>query len=38
MAHAAPLNLLYEMLESLPDGVTGEILDGQLHTQPRPAA
>jgi len=28
---------LYESLEALPEGVTGEILDGQLHTQPRPA-
>jgi len=28
---------LYEQLESLPEGLTGEILDGQLHTQPRPA-
>jgi len=28
---------LYESLEALPEGVTGEILDGQLHTQPRPS-
>lgn len=28
---------LYAQLESLPEGLTGEILDGQLHTQPRPA-
>lgn len=28
---------LYEWLEALPEGLTGEILDGQLHTQPRPA-
>ena len=28
---------LYEQLESLPEGLTGEILNGQLHTQPRPA-
>lgn len=27
---------LYEQLEALPEGLTGEILDGQLHTQPRP--
>jgi len=27
---------LYEQLELLPDGLIGEILDGQLHTQPRP--
>ena len=28
---------LYEQLETLPQGLTGEILNGQLHTQPRPA-
>gem|GEM_PF-2525768 len=28
---------LYEYLEGLPEGTTGEILDGQLHTQPRPS-
>jgi Uma2 family endonuclease len=28
---------LYELLEDLPDGLTGEILNGQLHTQPRPS-
>jgi len=28
---------LYEYLEGLPAGVTGEILNGQLHTQPRPS-
>jgi Uma2 family endonuclease len=28
---------LYEQLEALPEGLTGEILNGQLHTQPRPA-
>ena len=28
---------LYEQLEALPEGLTGEILDGQLYTQPRPA-
>ncbi len=28
---------LYEQLEALPEGLTGEILDGQLHTQPRPS-
>jgi len=27
---------LYESLEALPEGVTGEILNGQLHAQPRP--
>ena len=28
---------LYERLLALPDHVTGEILNGQLHTQPRPS-
>nr|WP_323696766.1 Uma2 family endonuclease [Thiorhodovibrio litoralis] len=28
---------LYEQLEVLPEGLTGEILNGQLHTQPRPS-
>ncbi|WP_133511746.1 Uma2 family endonuclease [Candidatus Thiosymbion oneisti] len=28
---------LYESLEALPERVTGEILNGQLHTQPRPS-
>jgi Uma2 family endonuclease len=27
---------LYEQLEALPEGLTGEILNGQLHAQPRP--
>ena len=27
---------LYEQLEALPEDLTGEILNGQLHTQPRP--
>ena len=34
--HARSRPTLYEQLEALPDGLTGEILDGQLHTQPRP--
>lgn len=34
--HARTRPTLYEQLEALPDGLTGEILDGQLHTQPRP--
>lgn len=38
MAHAAHSQSLYALLEALPDGVTGEVLNGQLHTQPRPAA
>ena len=28
---------LYELLEALPAGLTGEILNGQLYTQPRPS-
>jgi Uma2 family endonuclease len=28
---------LYDRLTHLPDGLTGEILNGQLHAQPRPA-
>lgn len=28
---------LYEAIEALPEGVTGEIIHGQLHTQPRPS-
>jgi Uma2 family endonuclease len=28
---------LYGRLEALPEGLTGEILNGQLHTHPRPA-
>jgi Uma2 family endonuclease len=28
---------LYQQLEALPEGLTGEILNGQLHTQPRPS-
>lgn len=27
----------YESLEALPEGLTGEILNGQIHTQPRPS-
>ena len=27
---------LYEQLEALPEGLTGELLNGQLHAQPRP--
>ncbi|HNC53336.1 MAG TPA: Uma2 family endonuclease [Accumulibacter sp.] len=29
---------LYAQLEALPENLTGEIIDGQLHTQPRPAS
>jgi Uma2 family endonuclease len=35
-AHAESKPTLYEQLEALPEGLTGEILNGQLHTQPRP--
>jgi len=35
--HPAPQPSLYEQLLGLPEGLTGEILNGQLHTQPRPA-
>jgi len=34
--HARVRPSLYEQLQALPDGLIGEILDGQLHTQPRP--
>jgi len=37
MPRAAPLLTPYERLMALPEGITGEILDGQLHTQPRPS-
>jgi len=29
---------LYDAIEALPEGVTGELINGQLHTQPRPSA
>ncbi len=35
--HARSRPTLYEQLEALPDGLTGEILDSQLYTQPRPS-
>lgn len=34
--HARVHPSLYEQLCALPEGVVGEILNGQLHTQPRP--
>jgi Uma2 family endonuclease len=37
MARAAREETLYAALEALPEWLTGEILQGQLHTQPRPA-
>ncbi len=35
--HPVQKHSLYNQLLSLPEGLTGEILLGQLHTQPRPA-
>lgn len=35
--HARVRPSLYEQLSTLPEGLIGEILDGQLYTQPRPA-
>ena len=37
-AQPQPRPTLYERLEALPEGLTGEILDGQIYTQPRPSA
>jgi len=36
--HARTRPSLYEQLESLPEGLTGQIIDGQLHAHPRPNA
>jgi hypothetical protein len=36
--HARTRPSLYEQLESLPEGLTGEILDGQLYAHPRLSA
>ncbi len=36
MAEATRLQTLYDAIEELPEGVTGELINGQLHTQPRP--
>jgi Uma2 family endonuclease len=36
MAEAARPKTLYEKLEDLPEGLNGEIIDGQLYTEPRP--
>ena len=36
-ARPQPQPTLYEQLEALPEGLTGEILNGQLYTQPRPS-
>ncbi len=35
--HARTRPTLYEHLEALPEGVTGEIIDGQLYAHPRPS-
>jgi hypothetical protein len=35
-ARPQPKPTIYEQLAALPEGLTGEILNGQLHTQPRP--
>jgi hypothetical protein len=37
MSGAGRPKTLYEKLEALPEGLTGEIIDGQLYTEPRPA-
>lgn len=36
-AHQQTRPSLYEQLEALPEGLIGEILSGQLYTQPRPS-
>lgn len=37
MSQPAPIPSLYDDLEALPARLTGELINGQLHTQPRPA-
>ena len=37
MTEAAHSDTLYAAIERLPEGVVGEIIEGQLHTHPRPA-
>ena len=37
MASSASQPTPYEQLQALPEGLTGEILNGQLYTQPRPS-
>lgn len=37
MSRPAHIQCLYEAIEALPEGVIGELINGQLHTQPRPA-
>ncbi len=36
MAHPARIRTLYEATEALPEGITGEIIHGHMHTQHRP--
>ena len=38
MSEAAPANRPYAAIEDLPEGVVGELIGGQLYTQPRPSA
>jgi Uma2 family endonuclease len=35
--HVRTRPTLYDQLEALPEGLNGEILNGQIHTQPRPS-
>lgn len=37
MPVSAPVNDLYRQLEALPENLVGEIINGRLHTHPRPA-
>jgi Uma2 family endonuclease len=37
MTHVGHIQTLYEALEALPEGVVGEIINGQLYAHPRPA-
>lgn len=37
MPNAAYLHTLYDTICALPDGLVGEIINGQLYTQPRPS-
>ena len=36
--HSRTHPTVYKHLEALPEGVTGEIIDGQLYARPRPNA
>ena len=36
-AYASPPLTLYQQLSALPENLTGEIIDGELYTQPRPS-